>query len=248
MEDRVEEVQGAIANLYEVFGAYRLRSHVTGCPCCVSDSDNEQVHQRSLRSLGEAELTKFAHKAMTTWGVVEDFKYFLPRLLEIQAVHSRFGWVDAEILLSKLRWGDWDSWPGAEREAVVRYLVATWREKLVRVEWDDAVEWLCAIGQAEEDLWPYLERWASDPEVQAMLNLAVFLVEEGNGILLKRKLPSAFWEERRVQMKQVIDWLGSAEVRSALEKAFFDNSTGEEGERLSLAISVQEAIAASGRA
>ena len=64
---------------------------------------------------------------MTTWGTEEDFKHFLPRLLElVTAEESITDVVDSEVLLGKLAYADWTHWPSEEQKAVNDYLNALW--------------------------------------------------------------------------------------------------------------------------
>ena len=59
---------------------------------------------KRLRDLTDTDLKKYAFKALTTWGNADDFRHFLPRLFELEAVHPQriVGLVDPEILFGKL--------------------------------------------------------------------------------------------------------------------------------------------------
>jgi len=81
--DYKSELKKAIADLYSVFKDYRLDSHVEGCPCCVTKNDKQLIEAKVLTELSPDDLNRFAFKAMTTWGTVEDFKHFLPRQREL---------------------------------------------------------------------------------------------------------------------------------------------------------------------
>jgi hypothetical protein len=83
-----ESLKKSIENLYSVFSKYEIRSFIEGCPCCVSDRDKEKIHSKELRELEEEDLSRYAFKAMTTWGNVDDFKHFLPRILELCIDHD----------------------------------------------------------------------------------------------------------------------------------------------------------------
>ncbi len=72
----------AIERLYQVFSRYKVLGMVEGCPHCVSDEDKAKLHSKPLRKLEPDDVSRYSWKAMTTWGDVSDFKYFLPRLLE----------------------------------------------------------------------------------------------------------------------------------------------------------------------
>lgn len=111
------ELDAAIEELYRVFQPYWLGPDFSGCDHCVDPKDTERLATTPLRDLGVSDLEWYGFKAMTTWGEVEHFKYFLPRLFELVAIR-RGDYPFLETLFSKLEYGDWASWPDNERHAV----------------------------------------------------------------------------------------------------------------------------------
>ena len=59
---------------------------IEGCPCCVSGSDEDNIHSKQLRQLNGDDLSRYAFKAMTTWGDIEDFKYYLPGIFSAKII------------------------------------------------------------------------------------------------------------------------------------------------------------------
>lgn len=120
-----ESLKKSIENLYSVFSKYEIRSFIEGCPCCVSDRDKEKIHSMELRELEEEDLSRYAFKAMTTWGNVDDFKHFLPKILELCIDHDLgiqpFG------IFGKLKYGKLEIWEYAEKEAVTTFLLEWWK-------------------------------------------------------------------------------------------------------------------------
>lgn len=120
-----ESLKKSIENLYSVFSKYEIRSFIEGCPCCVSDRDKEKIHSKELRELEEEDLSRYAFKAMTTWGNVDDFKHFLPRILELCIDHDLgiqpFG------IFGKLKYGKWELWDNTEKEAFKDFLFEWWK-------------------------------------------------------------------------------------------------------------------------
>lgn len=206
----VSEEQGlaeAIEGLYGAFSAYPLAQAVVGCPCCVSAEDEAQIRGRPLRALTAEDLGRYAFKAMTTWGDGNDFKHFLPRLLELVTdADSIVGEVDVEVLFGKLRYGKWQAWPEQEREAVSRYFTALWRFLLTCSPEAATLDgYLCGIGQVEDDLAPYLDVWKNMKTGAALDELVTFVNSQES--LHKHRLTNAFWFNRQKQMSQVVDWL-----------------------------------------
>jgi hypothetical protein len=130
--------QQAVDGLYAAFAAYPLRSVVGGCPCCTSPADNIDLHAAPLRELSTDRLRHYGFTAMFTWGDVEDFKHFLPRLLELTATEGFLG-PDTESLYGRLAYAKFDTWPEAEQTAVRAFAMAHWRAPLSKFEFTPRV-------------------------------------------------------------------------------------------------------------
>jgi hypothetical protein len=230
-------LRAAIHGLYQAFGSYHVSDHVDGCPCCTSPEDNRRVQSRPLRQLGPADLERFAFKAITTLGTVDDFKHFLPRLLELAALEGEVGDTPLEVVLGKLRYGKWNSWPRAERVAIDNYLTALWAHVLAafpcKPEVDDS---LCAIGRVLDDLSPFLQSWRADESAPAARHLADFIDVNFNQLSGTGTLQNAFWQELGEQMQSAVDWLMQPQTADAMERAFFRYSTEPFAGDLSLAV------------
>lgn len=73
-EDLRRKSLDAWAHLESQFSEYRKPSLVDHCPCgCITDYD--------VKRFNEGYLGKYMGKAMTTWGGVDDFGYYLPQVL-----------------------------------------------------------------------------------------------------------------------------------------------------------------------
>ncbi len=197
----------AIEGLYEAFLDYPLALKIEGCPCCVSAENESALHRSPLRELTAEDLSRYAFKALTTWGTENDFKHFLPRLLELVTEENSIIYeVDIEVLFGKLSYAKWNTWPEPERAAVCRYLMALWLFVLfVPMEAIAVDEYLCGIGQAEDDLSSYLDVWQNLTMDTATNHLVEFVADQDS--LHKGKLTNAFWQGRREQMSQVVGWL-----------------------------------------
>jgi hypothetical protein len=90
--DRQQALAAAVAGLYAAFARYKLHHPVTGCPCCTSAEDDRRVQSKPMHQLEAADLERYAFKAVTTLGTVDDLKHFLPRLLELAAAEGKVGY------------------------------------------------------------------------------------------------------------------------------------------------------------
>ncbi len=173
------------------------------------------------KSLTHKELFDFSYKALLTVGTVSDFKWFLPRLLELCAT-KRSAARDLWLILGKLPLAEWSLWPETERAAVLEFLDCLWLDVLqteVRDAFLSAQEFLVAFAEFESDLERWLGLWLSVDEVGARSHLADFIGEVvpcywkhgGNGDGFLSKHPAAWL--------QILDWLANDETQIYLDAA-----------------------------
>jgi hypothetical protein len=229
------QLRDAIENLYDVFSRYPLGA-VEGCPCCVTDDDQSQIHARPLRELDGDTLSHFIGSAVLTWGDVDDFKHFLPRILELLAIDDYP--LNEELFYFKLDNAGYDSWPGIERDAVIRFWRAWWTH-LVSTEalrLFDPIGILACVSHFEEDVDPYLTAWIDCEHPLAGQYLAHSIIWDLDG--RSDMTPSG---------RTALDaWLCSPQVRARLERAFFDEPDGERAQEISDAILIVESMAGVG--
>ncbi|MEV4478404.1 hypothetical protein [Micromonospora coxensis] len=228
-----ESLAAAINSLYTVFAQVPRPSSVDYCQCCFTPEDERALLTAvPVRQLSAEALRPYAANVMLTVGSVADFRYFLPRLLEI-ACGEGFSWPDLESVAGRLRFAEWRRWPDEERDAVRTFLAALWANALAGGPDDEDVDTvLCAIGNAEDDLAPYLTEWTSAlarptarPAAAAQLRS---LLDSGcRSDRNRRRLTNAFWRDRDSQAEQVITWLSSAGLQLTLLAAF-DAADSEE--------------------
>src|SRR5262245_49491056 len=127
-----DELAAAIERLYAAFQHYPLPATNYPCPCCHSVGAERPLYSRPLRHLSPEDLERYAIDALLTWGGLNEFRHFLPRIFEIAATAERFAFADPEIVFSKLHHGEWRTWPQAEQEAIQAFLLAVWRAALAQ--------------------------------------------------------------------------------------------------------------------
>lgn len=210
MEQEAEQqLAEAIEGLYRTFARYPLRPSMDGCPHCVHEADQARLRSRPLRLLSIDDLSKYAFKALSTWGDEEDFRHFLPRLFQI-ASRETIALVDPEILFGKLPYADWRTWPLAEQQALEQYFVALWEYVLVTREpdpWTHTDTYLCAIAQAIAPLHPYLMRWKTHPHPLAHAHLVAFIEQCGETLGTADKY--SFWGTHPAAITEVLAWLAT---------------------------------------
>jgi hypothetical protein len=208
--------------MYETFAPVPRPVKIEYCPCCFTPAEEQALLTPApLRRLPAGALEPYASHAMMTVGGPADFRYFLPRLLEVGCARG-FAWPDLEVLLGHLRRAEWLRWAGEERAAVRDFLHALWSQTLAErpgAAESDTV--LCAIGNAEDDLTPYLEEWRNRLAEPAAATQLHHLLSMGRRTRRGTTwLANAFWQERAAQAGQVLAWLTGDDLRQAVTEAF----------------------------
>ena len=114
----------AVENLYAVFAQYLPLQLADCCPHCTDADDLAGLQSAPLRELDEDSLERFSFRTMTTWGDADNFRHYLPRLLEWVVWGDE---LDFEAVTSKLIYADWRSWPIEEQNTIEQFLLALWQ-------------------------------------------------------------------------------------------------------------------------
>jgi hypothetical protein len=123
------ELGRAIDRLYEAFESYPLKERIDCCPHCELDAAERRLHIRPLRELTWADLGIFAFKALTSFGDADDFRHFLPRLLELYVLDHSGAPYTLFMLFEKLNAAKWTNWP-ADEVAAIRRFIEDWKRVL----------------------------------------------------------------------------------------------------------------------
>lgn len=115
---------------YRVFAA-AAPDVIEGCPCCIASRKVDTLLTRPLRALSGQDLWRYVSGVFHTIGSERDFRYLLPRILEISVIDPRNA-NDPEIVLAKLRLGRWHGWAERERRAVEEFVDAWFEIALMR--------------------------------------------------------------------------------------------------------------------
>lgn len=184
----------ALEAVYEVFRA-PAPAKIDGCPCCVERKTVKALHTSALRDLTADDLGAYAASVFLTVGALRDFRYFLPRILELAITDRGFS-IGVEVVVGKLSLAEWKTWTRHE-QAAVHNLLDIWFDAVAAEcasNWDgfdDGIdELLCGIGRAGVDPIPYIERQLTDER-----SFALTLLWEVNrqSIARKGRLSNAFW-------------------------------------------------------
>lgn len=96
---------------------------IEGCPCCISTRGVDVLLTTPLRELSGQQLWRYVSGAFLTVGGECDFRYLLPRILDV-SVNDPGNANDSEIVIGKLALANWRQWPAAEQKVVEQFLDA----------------------------------------------------------------------------------------------------------------------------
>ncbi len=217
----------SVARLYDVFQLYQL-DDFDPSTYCVSPEEHHQLASKPLQALGVSDLDRYARKAMTTWGTVNDFKHFLPRLLEL-SIDAYLDFTMPEVLLGKLADAHWTEWPTEERQAVRQFLDVFWLHHLsipLEPVGDDHIPTvLGGLAEACGTVSKYLAAWETLPGENAALHLARFVDQVADEVTTTHAI--RLWSESDQVSRELVAWLTSdapdriiAPHRATVEQAF----------------------------
>ena len=198
------------------------------------DQWNRDLFYKSLHELDEDDLSRFTGKAMTTWGEVEDYKHFLPRIFELTAIYKTP--YEIWIAFDKLEYGDWNNWDPQEQEAICEYMIALF-ENLLNDESEAAgrnfEDYFTAIFNFYPDFNSLLKLWDVFDTKASFKHLSTFIVEQANSIFEKGKV-SGFLDSDK-NLTELKGWLLRKELKKKIEQAYFKYEQEEFAENLSWA-------------
>ena len=159
----LSELQKSIEGLYHTFAVKQAPASIDRCPHCMNEQEAKDLLRQDLASIPEAELWSYAFDVFYTVGAVEDFRYFLPRILELVSQHAETD-LDPEMVLCKLTYADWLNWPAEEQAAIERFLKAAFWALLNGPADQNPHEdgnlidsWLCGLSRSGLSISAFLE-------------------------------------------------------------------------------------------
>ncbi len=205
-----------------------------GCPCCVSATDKEKIHTKPLRQLDGEDLSRYAFKALTTWGNTDDFKHYLPRIFELLSTTDFI--VDTFVVLGKLNYAKWKTWPAEEQKAINAFLMAWWIDSIKHQNYFNN-DLFIEIYKLFEVINPLLDNWRITFDNNSFKNL-IDLLDSYYYDLIKISRKSEGLDQAAIATLQM--WL--INKQELLEQGFFYYETidKEFAERISNALYIIE--------
>jgi hypothetical protein len=122
-----------IRDIYSTFSKYKLGNPVTGhyCSVCLSEEDNIYFQTTPLHLIPPFMLSKYFSSIGIMEGNGNDFKYFIPRILEIMYHDEDDGSWFFDQIWNRLTEAKYTSWHNGEVESINR-LFAAYLKKYIR--------------------------------------------------------------------------------------------------------------------
>ena len=214
------ELKQSISSLYTTFQTYPFPTQMEASPLKDVSASWEKMNAVPLRELSSKDLSQFGFSALTTWGILSDFKHFLPRLLELAATHQLQ--TDIQTVIGKLEYGQWELWPLDEQTALKTFFISWWRAILTN---DSAssqtTTCLQSIAQAEKSLTVYLNIWKNQLSNQSsQTHLLQFLSENLGSLTRKGKLNGNYFSSDQTEI--IKSFLREKVIKTSLEAFFFE--------------------------
>jgi hypothetical protein len=242
LSQRQAALASAVDELYRAFKRYPLPEDLDRLGFSDYPAEDKALLGVPLAHLTTVALEHVADHGISTWGSVDDFKHFLPRILDLLGAGP---FVLPEVVFGKFRYAGWRHWPHREQHAVERYLLAYWQCVLAEYpsRLQNAGDALCSVAGALDDVTPLLHEWMFDTARPALHHLAEFVKEAAPCHFAWKELPNAFWDMNCLpQMQQVGAWLESLELLRRVEKLFFLHCKDDLAQPLSDALTQLEAL------
>lgn len=198
---------------------------------------NKELFSKPLKELDNEELNRFTGKAISTWGKVDDFKHFLPRIFELTALYKTP--YEIWIAFEKLDLAEWKTWNKAEQDSINEYLIALF-ENILNDESEEAqynfIDYYTAINHFCIDSDSLVSIWDSTKTKAAVIHLSRLIVEQHYAIFDKGVLQG--FNKSHNNVSQLKKWLLNPKTIEMLEKAYFQYQTEKISENISEAESI----------
>ncbi len=220
----------ATENLYKIFKPYTIKGNLRdrSCDCCVSDDEIKTLLSKDLNELSEDEIGHFMRSAISTYGGIEDYKHFLPRIFELMQL-PKSEILDDFITFEKLNYSQWKTWKADEIEAIENYFMALWNETINNETSEFyKVKEVLSIMIKYVSLEKALSIWK---EVDAT-NSIHYIVEAILG--------DFYLEFNQEIVDDLMNWFSTEVILSKIEKVFFETEDTFEANRISIAYTILE--------
>ncbi|MES2620627.1 MAG: hypothetical protein V4615_07235 [Bacteroidota bacterium] len=211
----------ALENLYETFSKYSTVG-IHYCDCgCIDEGDVKKLNSKPLRELEADDLISYHGSALYTWGDVEHYKHYLPRVCELISIKRDFNLVTLDEFQVKIEYAEWTKWPDNEQQAIKDYVIADWidfvnkhNSEIRDTELEIYSKFLCI-----KDV---LNLWETSKSDEALRNFVYFFYYHGTQIL-----NGGLRISDKKYKSEFLELIQEDGMTSKLESTFFKNEQND---------------------
>ncbi|TCP22359.1 hypothetical protein EV195_1128 [Tenacibaculum skagerrakense] len=224
------KIEEAIENLYKVFSKYTT-SDMHYCDCgCIDENDVKKLASKKLRELEEDDFSSYHGSALYTWGDIEHYKHFLPRILEVHNEKNGKGLIGLFEITSKLEYAEWENWDSNEIKAIKDFIFADWNSFINKQHSEigtDDIEYYSFFFKPED----LLSIWDLTINENSLKNFVAFFYYNGTEIINK-----GLKIKDKIYNKEFMNLLNQPELLDKLEIEFFkaDEINKDYAEKISI--------------
>ena len=143
-------LQRAIDKCYDIFAVYPRPDRLEASPLRDPAALLRTLTSAPLQELGGEQIGSYAGYALTTVGSVQDYKHFLPRILEFAVRKPQWMGTEPPVIGNRLRHGKWPDWPSAEQHCIRDLFICACLQAFAEhPDTTDAGPWLFGIAILE---------------------------------------------------------------------------------------------------
>jgi len=222
----VLSLQDAINAAYSAFSDVPRPTAMDASPVKNHAEIEKAVRPVGLRELTSEDLGYYSASAMTTIGDASDFQYFLPRILDISTREAGSYGFEPWLIVHKLNYANWDSWPAAKRAAVFDVFRSAFlfTAHLHPDNYPEVHEWLTGLMLLGEYPEPYVAVWKHGDPMPSLLQFAAAV----NWYCPSSDDREGIEDFSDAVQKRIIGWLKEPGTRALIEEGLSRASDQDE--------------------
>ena len=225
-----------IEDIYSVFSKYTT-SNMHYCQCgCIDEEDVKKLASKPLKELEENDFSSYHGSALYTWGEIEHYKHFLPRILEVHHQLKGKSIIGVYEIGTKLEYAKWSTWNENEITIITEFMKLDWNSLVNKRKSDistmDFEEYSFFIKPKE-----LINNWKIMNNKIAFRNFIYFFYSNGTEILNKGiKINGKYYQN------EFLEIINNRKITEKLENEFFiiEETNKNYSEKISIVLQMIE--------
>ncbi|GGX66975.1 hypothetical protein GCM10011309_15750 [Litorimonas cladophorae] len=223
-----------VENLYSAFSNVPRPTQIPGCRagCCLTEGEVGTLLRKNLHELSDGLLSTYLWHAFHLDKDDCDFKYFIPRILDLklQGTKSKDEGIcvnlDTHIIGVRLGTSNFTNWSSVQFKSVDDLIFEIVTTLASYGDYSEIGDWLCAISFTDMDKVRYLDLIDSLPE----MTIKHIFSCSWKHIRREGRVRGPYWDDVPIETsKLVLDWLIAKESEHTFFKASRPNRNRARG-------------------